>query len=564
MHDYGIYLQAKNQVRDVVSAALRTLTQNGQLPQAELPAINVERPADRKNGDFSTNAAMAGARAFRLPPRRIAELLVGTFSLENTYFDRAEIAGPGFVNFYLGRRFYSAVIGEVLAQGENYGRSDFGEGKSVLLEFVSANPTGPAHMGNARGGALGDCLASIMDAAGYRVAREFYVNDAGNQIEKLGMSLEVRYLQQLGETVELPEDAYHGEDVVQHAKDFIAQFGDQYRTADSAERRKALVAFALPRNIAALKANMDKYRIVYDKWFYESTLHQSGEVARIIDLFKKSGHTYEKDGALWFSARELGADEDFVLVRANGIPTYVVPDIAYHYNKLQVRGFDRAIDVLGCDHHGYVPRLKAALKALGIDENRLTVILMQLVRLTRDGEVVRMSKRTGKAITLSDLLDEIPIDAVRFLFNMRTADSQMEFDLGLALEQSSQNPVYYTQYAHARICSILKNLAAEGILPRPVTQEELALLTAPQEEELIALLAELQTVLIEAAKAGDPSGVTRYVIGVATAFHKFYTVCKVNCGDEALCNARLALCLSVRTVLHNVLSMLKIDTPETM
>ncbi|MBQ3140857.1 MAG: arginine--tRNA ligase [Clostridia bacterium] len=564
MQEYGIYLKAKNQVRQTVTDALAKLIADGQLPQVELPAFNVEQPAERKNGDFSANIAMVGARAFRLPPRKIAELLTGAFALENTYFERVEVAGPGFINFYLGRRFYADVVIEALEQKENYGRSDFGEGKSVLLEFVSANPTGPAHMGNARGGALGDCLASIMDAAGYRVAREFYVNDAGNQIEKLGLSLEVRYLQQLGEEIELPEDAYHGEDVVRHAKDFIAQYGDTYKNAEQAERRKALVAFALPRNIDALKANMDKYRIVYDQWFRESTLHNNGEVARIIDLFKTSGHTYEKDGALWFAAKELGADDDFVLVRANGIPTYVVPDIAYHYNKLAVRGFDYAIDVLGCDHHAYVPRLKAALKALDIDPDRLIVILMQLVRLTRDGEVVRMSKRTGKAITLADLLDDIPIDAVRFLFNMRTADSQMEFDLGLAVEQSSQNPVYYTQYAHARICSILKNLAAEGITLQPTSVDELALLTTPEEEELISLLAAFQTTVIDSAKSHDPSGVTRYAINLATAFHKFYTMCKVNCGNSTLCNARLSLCMSVRIALHNVLSMLKIDTPETM
>jgi len=443
-------------------------------------------------------------------------------------------------------------------------------------------------MGNARGGALGDCLAAIMQAAGYEVSREFYVNDAGNQIAKFGLSLETRYLQLFeGEDKHpMPEDSYHGADIIEHAKAFAEINGDKYVKADPAERKKALVAFALPKNVEALRANMDKYRIHYDLWFYESSLYKMGEVDRVIELLKNSGKTYQKNGALWFMAgdepdcpdsdpnaedEELPAEEtgkvfhkDFVLVRSNGFPTYIVPDIAYHYNKLITRGFDLAIDVLGSDHHGYVQRMKEILPAVGVAQDRLEAILMQMVKLTRGGELVKMSKRTGNAVTLTDLLDEIPTDAVRFLFNMRTPDSQMEFDLDLALEQTSQNPVYYTQYAHARICSIIKNLAAEGIKHHEPADAELALLTTGEERNLIACLTTLPSVIIDTSITRDPSKVTRFAVNLATLFHRFYTECRVKTDDEALTNARLSLCLAVKTTLNNILGMLKISAPETM
>ena len=337
----------------------------------------------------------------------------------------------------------------------------------MLVEFVSANPTGPMHIGNARGGALGDCLASVLETAGYYTEREFYINDAGNQINKFALSLDLRYRQLFGDGIEMPEDSYHGEDIINHAKAFAEIHGDEYINKSEEERRKALVDFALPKNIQGLKDDLAKYRIHYDTWFNESTLHKNGETARIIELLKQSGHTYMQEDALWFKATDFGCDKDFVLVRANGVPTYVVPDIAYHYNKLMVRKFDKAIDVLGADHHGYVPRLKAALTALGVDADRLDAVLMQMVRLVRDGEVIKASKRSGKAITLVTLLDEVPIDAARFFFNLREPNSHFDFDLDLVVNESNLNPVYYVQYAYARICSIFRNLKAEDIENAP-------------------------------------------------------------------------------------------------
>ena len=452
----------------------------------------------------------------------------------------------------------------MLEETGTYGRTDTGEGKRVLVEFVSANPTGPMHVGNARGGAIGDCLASLLDWAGYRVEREFYINDAGNQIEKFATSLEVRYLQLYRDGVELPEDAYQGMDIVEHAKAFAAENGNRYVDADAKTRRDALVAYALPKNIEGLKRDLGKYRIQYDTWFRESTLHADGSVMEIVRKLRDSGYTYEQDGATWFKATEFGADKDFVLVRSNGIPTYVVPDIAYHYNKLVTRGFDKAIDVLGADHHGYVPRLKAALTALGVDASKLDVVLMQMVFVMRNGQVAKLSKRSGKAITLVTLLEEIPIDAARFFFNLREANSHFEFDLDLAVEKSSQNPVYYVQYAHARICSLLRNLAEEGIRPTELTGERMQQFTQPQEIELIRYIAMLPQEIDTAAKHYDPSRITKYTVELATLFHKFYDACTVKNAEPQLREARLALCAATRQALANALTMLKITCPEKM
>ena len=439
--------EAQEQVKEVLLGAIGRCVASGTLPAEPIPAFSVETPADPKNGDFATNAAMVSARAFRMAPRKIAEAIKDELVLDGTYFERVEIAGPGFINFFLGREWYSAVLRTIDESGERYGRTDFGGGKKVLVEFVSANPTGPMHIGNARGGAIGDSLASALDWAGYDVKCEFYVNDAGNQINKFGMSLDLRYLQLYKDGIEMPEDAYKGEDIIAHAKAFAEIYGDRYVDADEKERRAALVAYALPLNIEGLKRDLLKYRISYDNWFRESTLHENGEVGKIVSLLKEKGCTYESEGALWFKATDYGADQDFVLVRSNGVPTYVVPDIAYHYNKLVTRGFDKAIDVLGADHHGYVPRLKAALTALGVDAGRLDVVLMQMVRLVRGGEVIKASKRSGKAITLVTLLDEVPIDAARFFFNLREANSHFDFDLDLAVE--ARPHLQYRTYAEA-------------------------------------------------------------------------------------------------------------------
>ena len=561
-----VVMETKKQLREMILNALGSAVAEEKLANAPIPDFTIEVPADRNHGDYAANVAMVSARAFRMSPRQIAQILQERMVLDGTRFERCEIAGPGFLNFYLTPAFYADVVAEVLQKGKEYGRSDYGHNKKYMVEFVSANPTGPMHIGNARGGALGDCLASVLDAAGFDVSREFYVNDAGNQIEKFGLSLEARYLQIFkGEdAVEFPEDGYHGEDIKVRAREFADQNGDKYVDASSPERRRALIDYALPKNIEGLRHDLSQYRIEYDCWFLESTLHQDGELHDTIQLMKQKGLTYEKDGALWYRATEHGGEKDEVLIRANGHPTYFAADIAYHRNKFEKRGFDRVINIWGADHHGHVARLKGALDAIGLDGSKLDIVLMQLVRLMRNGEPVRVSKRTGKSITLANLLEEIPVDAARFFFNLREAGSQMDFDLGLAVEQSSQNPVYYVQYAHARICSILKNLAAEGITPRACTQQELCLLKSAEERELIRRLSSLSGEIVDAAKNYDPARITRYAMDTATLFHKFYNACRVKGEEESLMQARLNLCLATRQVLRNVLDLLKITAPESM
>lgn len=578
-----IVKEATDALYGLITDAIKKSIENGSLPQAEIPQFNIEIPANRDNGDYSSNAAFVCAKTFRRAPRQIAEETVKNISLDGSYFTKCEVAGAGFLNFFLAPEFYADILKDIYALGSDYGRSDFGKGKKYNVEFVSANPTGPMHMGNARGGALGDCLAAVLDFAGFEAEREFYVNDAGNQIEKFGLSLDIRYQQLiLGENaVELPEDSYHGADITERAAQFREKFGDEYINKSAEERRKALVDFALPLNIGKMHENMEKYRIKYDTWFLESTLHNSGDVKDCIDYLTKKGLTYEKDGALWYkniqvqtemlkeqgkTQEEIDALElkDDVLIRQNGNPTYFAADIAYHRNKLVTRGFDKAIDVWGADHHGHVARMKGVLRALDLDESRLDVILMQLVNLVKDGKPVKMSKRTGKAITLTDLLDDIPVDAVRFLFNMREPGSAMDFDLDLAVEQSSQNPVYYCQYANARIHSIIKKIEADGIKMRECEKEELMRLNAPEEIELIKHLAAFTGEIQNAAKNYDPAKITRYCVDLATLFHKFYNACRVAVEDESLMQARLYLCRCVMTTLTNVLTMFSISVPESM
>lgn len=551
-------------LKEAILSSIEKAKASGALADATTPDFIIEVPADRKNGDLATNAAMVCARAFKTAPRNIAQAIVDNLSTDGTYIERYEIAGPGFINFFLNKSYYADVVKTIESEKDSYGRSSYGEGKRILVEFVSANPTGPMHIGNARGGALGDCLASVLQTAGYDVEREFYVNDAGNQIEKFKTSLEVRYLQIYDSTIEMPEDAYQGADITAHAEAFNKLYGDKYVNVPSQERKQALCDYALPINIANLKKDLQKYRIEYDNWFLESSLHNSGAVKDIIEKLKASGHTYYQDDALWFKTTDFGDDKDRVLLRANGVPTYLVPDIAYHYNKLVTRGFDTAIDILGADHHGYIPRIKASMEALGVDSNRLDIIIMQMVRLIKDGDVYKLSKRSGKAVTLSTLIEEVPVDAARFLFNMREANTQMDFDIDLAVTEDSQNPVYYVQYAHARICSIIKALESDGITPRECTDEELALLSAPEEKELINHLAGYTNEIVAAAKDYDPTKVTRYVLQLAALFHKFYNACRVKGDNEGLTQARLNLCIAAKIVIKNVLTMLKINAPESM
>ncbi len=571
----------KNTIEKCILNAVEKAVSNGILPEAELPSFSIEEPADSTHGDFAVNAAMIWARALKSAPRKIAETIVDNINIENTYIDKLEIAGPGFINFYLKPSYYAAVVADALEKGEEYGNSDMGHGKKVMVEFVSANPTGPMHIGNARGGALGDTLASVLSKAGYDVTREFYVNDAGNQIQKFAGSLEARYLQLFDSSVEFPEDGYHGADIIERATEFKNINGDKYVTSSPEERRQALVDYALPLNIAALKTDLEAYRINYDVWFRESSLYADGTLEKVIQHMKDSGLTYEKEGALWYKNAEFTAAllkrqgksdaeieklelKDDVLIRANGNPTYFAADIAYHYNKFAIRGFDTVINVWGADHHGHVARIKGAMDAIGQSGDKLDIVLMQLVRLVRAGEVVRVSKRTGKSITLKTLLDEVPVDAARFIFNSKEPSTHLEFDLDLAVEETSQNPVYYVQYAHARICSILRALENDNIKPRKCSIDELCRLSAPEERMLIKHIASLTGEIESAARSYDSARITRYVYDLATLFHKFYNACRVKGEDEVLMQARLNLCVATASVIRAVLAMLKIDAPKSM
>ena len=552
-----IVKDTENRLHSLVTEALGKAIADGVLPAEPIPGFKVEVPADRANGDYSVNAAFACARAFRTTPKKIADAVSKYIDLGDSYFESCSVAGPGFINFTLGDRYYADILLDIKECGEKYGSSDFGKNKKVNVEFVSANPTGPMHMGNARGGALGNCLASVL-------------------------SLDIRYQQLFSgdKAPSLPEDSYHGADIKERAEEFAKQYGDSYMEKSEEQRRKALVDFALPKNIQNMKDNLAKYRIKYDTWFHESVLHK-GAVDDVIKILTDNGMTYEKDGALWYKNIEMQTKllkkagktkeqidrlelKDDVLIRQNGNPTYFAADIAYHRNKLVDRGFDKAIDVWGADHHGHVARLKGALEAIGIDSSRLDVVLMQLVNLMKDGEPVRMSKRTGNAVTLVDLLDEVPIDAARFFFNMREPGSTIDFDLGLAVKEDSQNPVYYCQYANARICSILRKMKEEGIEPRDCTEEELMLLNAPEERELIRHLSALTDEIITAAKDYDPARITRYAVTLATLFHKFYNACRVGVDDEKLRAARLYLCCRVKDVMGIILTEFKITVPESM
>lgn len=554
---------AKNEVKEIIMNALGRLISEDRLPAEPIPAFIVEIPADKNHGDFSCNAALVSSKAFKQNPRNIAAMIAESAVLDGTLFEKVEVAGPGFMNFFVGAAWFTDTVKAVLDEKEDYGKTDDGHGKRVLVEFVSANPTGPMHIGNARGGALGDCLASLLQYAGYYVEREFYINDAGNQINKFALSLDLRYRQHFGDNIEMPEDSYHGQDIIDHAEAFARLYGDKYMKVSEEERRQALVDYALPINIKGLEEDLLKYRIKYDTWFKESTLHNDGSVTEIVNLLKERGYTYEQDGALWFKSSELGDDKDRVLIRANGVPTYSVPDIAYHYNKLVKRKFDIAIDVLGADHHGYIPRMRAALTALGVDASRLDVVIMQMVRLVRNGETVKLSKRSGKAITLSTLLDEIPMDAARFFFNLRDPNTHFEFDLDLAIEESSKNPVYYVQYAHARICRILEKQAEEGNVCKYLPENELVY-AETAEIELIRHLAELPDTISEGAKTYNPSVITRYLIELAQCFHKFYDACPIKGTEEKVLQSRLSLCTATKIVLKNLLDLLKVEAPEKM
>ena len=595
--NYNPRQAALDEARRLLAAAAQAAMDAGELPQAELPAFIVEVPADTKNGDIASNLAMAGARTWRKAPRMIAEALTAHLQLENTVFERAEVAGPGFINLFLAPSFWAGVVLAACSNPE-YGRTDHGKGQRYNVEFVSANPTGPMHMGNARGGALGDCLSAVLDWAGYEVTREFYINDAGNQIQKFGKSLAVRYLQHFAgeQAYPLPAECYQGGDIKLLAGEFAAQQGDAYvapcqglegdalyESEGFAALKDALVAYALPKNIANLKRDLGKYRIDYDVWFHESTLHDSGAVMAVVDKLLELGACYKaEDGAVMYRSAQYAAKygtvnkkktedgteeqaKDEVLVRANGIPTYFAADIAYHYNKLATRGFDKAIDVWGADHHGHVARLQAALDGLGLDgSHRLVVVLMQLVNLLQDGKPVRMSKRSGKAIALHDLLDEVSVDAARYFFNSRSSTSPVDFDLDLAVREDSENPVYYVQYAHARICSLVARLAEEGAAVPAAAQVDASVFATAEEKALIKNLAQLPEEIRLAARDYDPSRVNRYLLALAGDFHRFYNACYIRGEAPEVLSARLKLADSVRAVIANCLELIGVSAPEKM
>lgn len=574
---------AKENAAELLKKAYLASVQEGILPAGAELNGTVEIPKDITNGDYAANHAMTGARALHMAPRKIAEALAAHCDLEGSFFSTVEVAGPGFINFRLSERWYREVLDAVRKEGSEYGRIRDGAGKKVMVEFVSANPTGPMHLGNARGGVLGDALAAVLDFAGYDVSREFYVNDAGNQIEKFAASIDARYQELLlGENAPaFPEDGYHGEDIIDLAKSFLQEEGGEWLEKPTAERHAAMAAFGLKRNIPKMQADLRRYGIEYDRWFMESELHESGFVKDTVNRLTDLGFTYEKDGALWLKTSEIignrlkaegKTDEaiekldlkDDVLRRSNGFYTYFAADIAYHRNKLETRGFDLAINVWGADHHGHIARLKGAMDALGLDgEHRLDVVLMQLVKLVRDGVPVRMSKRTGKAISLTDLLDEVPVDAARYFFNSRP-ESPVEFDLDLAVRQDSENPVYYVQYAHARTCTLISALAEQGHRMEETATADPALLSVPEEREVIKQLAALPEEIRQAAKDYDPSRINKYATELATRFHKFYTVCRIKNAEPGVLEARLRLCGAVRQVLENALGLIGVSAPEKM
>lgn len=558
--------QAKQALDALIRESYARAAAAGALPAGAELRGTVEQPKDASNGDLAANHAMASAKALRLPPRKIAEAITENLALEGTWFAAAEVAGPGFLNFRLSSRWYADVLAAVEREGQDFGRTS-GNGERVMVEFVSANPTGPMTIGNARGGVLGDALAAVLDRAGYDVWREFYVNDAGNQVDLFGKSIEARYLQliQGEDAVEFPDNGYHGDDIKAMAKELYARDGEKYLAMPSAERCAAFVAYGLPANIARMQRDLARYRIHFDQWFLESGLHQSGYVAETVQLLTDAGLTYEKEGALWLKNTDLGADKDEVLRRSNGFYTYYAVDVAYHRNKFIERGFDRVIDVWGADHHGHAVRFAATMKspALGLEHRKLDFLIMQMVRLVRGDEVVKVSKRTGKALTLADLMDEIGVDACRFFFNAKP-DTHLEFDLDLAVRQDSENPVYYVQYAHARICTLIAALAEAGHAVPAAETVGVSLLGTEQEKALLAQIAFLPEEIRLAARDYDPSRINRYVIELAARFHRFYNACRIKDAEPATLLARLKLADATRQVLENALTIIGVSAPEKM
>jgi len=546
-------------LKDALGAAVR----KGLLPPVDLPELVVEVPREKDHGDFATNLAMLLAKPARSAPRKIAEALVSELELKDSSVERVEVAGPGFINFYLRRDWAYPELRLIMDLDGDYGRVDLGGGKKVQVEFVSANPTGLLHMGNARGAALGDSVASLLDFAGYQVCREYYINDAGNQIDHFGSSLEARYLQLLGRKAEVPEEGYHGQDIIDTMRGFVDKYGDRYLDRPSGERRQVLVDYALREKIGAIRSTLEEFGVHYDVWFSEQALHQSGAVREAIERLRSRGHLYDHEEAVWFKASSFGVEKDEVLVRSNGVPTYFAADIAYHMDKYD-RGFDWLINVWGADHHGHVPRMKGAVAALGHDPDSLQVVIMQLVRLYKDGEIVRMSKRTGQFVTLEELMEDVGRDAARYFFVMRSPDSHLEFDLDLARSRTNENPVFYIQYAHARISSIFRQLEEQGGQVPDPGRVDLSLLGEEPELLLVRKLADFPEEVAASAKDLAPHRMARYLHELAGLLHSFYNAQRVITDSPEITAARLVLVGATRIVLRNGLKLLGLSAPEKM
>lgn len=544
-------------------AILDAIVSAGLAQREEIPAIVLEVPKDKAHGDFATNAAMQLTRIAKKNPRQIAEEILGQLDYGKAGIEKAEVAGPGFINFTLSKSYLYPILLQVYREGENYGRTSLGNGKKVQVEFVSANPTGSLHLGHARGAAVGDALCNVLEFAGYDVTREYYINDAGNQIVNLIKSIEARYRQELGQDVEMPEDGYHGEDIKGFAKELVAEQGDKLLGMPEEERTAFLRKFGLEKELSKIQRDLERFRVRFDVWFSETSLYQDGQVEASLSELRDKGQTYEQDGATWLKTTAYGDDKDRVLVKNDGTYTYLTPDIAYHRNKYD-RGFDRIINIWGADHHGYIPRVKAAMQAIGKDPEKLTVLIAQMVSLFQDGEKVKMSKRTGKAVTMVDLMDEVGVDPIRYFFTMRSMDSHLDFDMDLAISTSNENPVYYVQYAHARICSIFRQAEEQGIKIPAAENVNLSKLTAEHEYDLLRKLGELPEEINVAAENYAPHRLVRYVYELAALFHSYYRAERVITEDAEQTAARLVLLGGVRTVLANVLRLIGVSAPEKM
>ncbi|MGM0896860.1 MAG: arginine--tRNA ligase [Bacillota bacterium] len=553
-------MNAVEQVQQNIKQAIAEAVQKAGLTE-EPVQVQLESPRDKANGDYATNVAMQLTRLAKKPPRAIAEAIVENLDTQAANIEKVEIAGPGFINIVIKKDYLNAVIKTVLEQGTEYGRSNSGNSERIQVEFVSANPTGDLHLGHARGSSVGDSMCNILDLAGYDVSREYYINDAGNQINNLALSIEGRYFEALGKGESMPEDGYRGQDIIDIAADLVKEHGDKFLHMTEEERYKAFREHGLKVELAKLQKDLADFRVHFDVWYSETSLYENGKIDAALKKLRDNGHIYEEDGATWFRSTTFGDDKDRVLIKNDGTYTYLTPDIAYHDDKIQ-RGFDKLINIWGADHHGYIPRMKAAIEALGYDRDTLEVSIIQMVQLYKDGEKMKMSKRTGKAVTMRELVDLVGLDAVRYFFAMRSGDSHMDFDLDLAVSQSNENPVYYSQYAHARICSILRQAAEQNFT---ASTEHLELLTDEKEIEVLKKIGDFPQVIADAAKLRAPHRVTTYIHELASNFHSFYNANKVlDASNEELTRARLALIEGVKTTLANALKTVGVKAPEKM